>query len=271
MSRSSQLPPLRHDAGMRSFAAGLALFLSFVFGAAALAAYVAHEVLLDPDRTGELVGSALQQPDLRSKILTRAVPGYVRLPAQVRAQVDAVARTAATGRAAKKVTLGSDGEVGLRPVQVELARALRDNGQPGLAAKVAASGADATVQVPSKYLDRYESARDTSQQVATRGAVLTALLLLVALLVSADRRRTVRSIGVSALSSCVVVALIYWLAPLFVRAASSSAVFEAVGTVLQAQRVPVLVTLAPVAAVGLVLVIVPVLLGSSRRRDEVSR
>ena len=64
---------------MRSFLAGLALFLAFVTGTIALSAYVAETVLLDPSRAGEVVGKALSRADVREEILTRAVPGYDRL------------------------------------------------------------------------------------------------------------------------------------------------------------------------------------------------
>ena len=43
---------------MRSFLAGLALFLAFLTGTTALAAYVAYDVLLDPSRAGQVLDEA---------------------------------------------------------------------------------------------------------------------------------------------------------------------------------------------------------------------
>ena len=65
---------------MRSFLAGLALFLAFLTGTTALAAYVAYDVLLDPSRAGQVLDEAMEQPELQQKILTKAVPGYAQLP-----------------------------------------------------------------------------------------------------------------------------------------------------------------------------------------------
>ena len=76
---------------MRSFVAGLAVFLAFLTGTAGLASYVVHDVVLDPSRAGEVVDYALHQPDTRREILGRTVPGYGRLPVRVRAAVDALA------------------------------------------------------------------------------------------------------------------------------------------------------------------------------------
>jgi hypothetical protein len=250
---------------MRSFLAGLALFLAFLSGTAALTAYAAHEVLLDPRRAGEVVSTALQQPDLRARILSRAVPGYAQLPGVARSGVDALATTPSVDRALASVTVSRTGEVSLAPLQAALADGLRSNGLAPLADVVSAAQG-ASVTVPPEYLDRYLTAQDTSRRVAVQGGLIAVALLVVALVVSRDRRRTLRSAGITTLLACAAAAVLHLLLPTFVSASSSRPEIDAVAAVVSAQRTEVLLTLLPAAAVGLVLVAVGVLLPGSRRR-----
>jgi hypothetical protein len=238
---------------MRSFVAGLAVFLAFLTGTAGLASYVVHDVVLDPSRAGEVVDYALHQPDTRREILGRTVPGYGRLPVRVRAAVDALADSPRLRRAARTISLDANGEVALSPLQEVLAAELRAD-QPRLAARVAA--ADTRVAVPARYVTRYDDARERSATLALRGGLATAALLLLALLVSPRRLRTVRSIGVAALLACLVVALLYWALPSVISAASSSPLVGAVVAVVQAERSTVLWRLAPFAGAGLVMLVV---------------
>ncbi len=249
---------------MRSFFAGLAIFLSFLTGTTALASYVIHDVVLDPARAGEVVAYGLQQTDLRRDILGHTVPRYGRLSVKVRADVDAVAESSGVGEAARRVSLDSDGNVALGPLQQYLARVLRPD-HPSLATRIA--GADTRVAVPSRYVDRYDAARDNSRTLAVRGALATAVLLVVALLVTPSRRRSSRSIGIAALLAAGIVALGYWALPTVIQAASSSSVVGAVVAVVRAERTDVLLRVAPVAVVGAVLVVVAVALGSRSRRS----
>ena len=247
---------------MRSFVAGFAVFLAFLTGTACLASYVVHDVVLDPSRAGEVVDYALHQPDTRREILGRTVPGYGRLPVRVRAAVDAQADSPRLRRAARTISLDADGEVALGPLQRVLAAALRAD-QPRLASRIAA--ADTRVEVPARYVTRYQDARERSGTLALRAALVTALLLALALLVSPHRLRTVRSIGIGALLAALVVALLYWALPSVISAASSSPLVGAVVAVVQAERTTVLLRLAPVAVVGLAMVVTGIAAGGGSR------
>jgi hypothetical protein len=240
---------------MRSFIAGLALLLAGLIGTAALGAYIAHRTVLDPERAGEVLAAGLEQPELRRMILTRAVPGYVRVPQEGRAALDRLAETSQLDRALRSVRLSADGTVSLAPLRNELTQALRDNGQTELAARIATAGGPDAVDVPARIFDRYERARDVTWLVATRGALAAVVLFLVALVVSANRRVTVRSIGVTILLSCGVVALLYWVSPELAHAASASPWVDAAAAVRQSQTSTALGILLPVAAAGVVLVI----------------
>lgn len=239
---------------MRSFLAGAAVLLAFLSGTIALGAYVVHDVVLDPARAGQVVDYALHQPDTRREILDKAVPGYGALPVQARARVDALADAAAVRRAARQISLDTHGQVVLGPLQSRLAAELRAAGQPAIAARVAA--ADTRAAVPARYVSRYDTARTDSGTLAVRAALVTAVLVVLALLVSARRLRTVRSIGLAALLASLVVALLYWALPSVITAASSSPLVGAVVAVVQAQRGDVLLRLAPFAGAGLLLFVV---------------
>jgi hypothetical protein len=250
---------------VRALVVGVVLFLSFLTGTVALEAYVAHQVVLDPDRAGQALGAALDEPDMLDKVLHRAVPGYRRLPVGVRATAAGVARTDAARRAVRQVRLDDDGTVALAPLQRELAGALRSAGQPRLSAQVAeASGGRVTV--PARYMTRYRDARSTSWQVVTVGTLATAVLFLAALLMSAHRRRTVAAIGVTALLSCVAAALLYWALPGIVGLAGSGSVADVAAVVLRAERATVVRTLLPFALVAVVLVVVAAVARPRSRR-----
>jgi hypothetical protein len=251
---------------MRSFLAGLAVLLGGLIGTAALGAFIAHETVLDPDQSGDVLASALHQPKLRETILARTVPGYGRLPREARAALDQLAQTSQVDGALRSVRLDDNGEVRLAPLRSQLTQALRDNGQAQLAAQVASSGGPDAVAVPPNLFDRYSSARDTAWLVATRGAVVAGALFLLALLVSRRRARTVRAVGLAVLISCALVGFLYWVSPNLAHAASTSPWVETAGAVRDSQRSTVLTILLPVAAVGIVLIIASLLVPKPARR-----
>lgn len=253
---------------MRSFLAGLAVLIGGLIGTAALGAFVAHQTVLDPAQSGDVLASALHQPKLRETILARTVPGYARLPREGRAALDQLAQTSQVESALRSVRLDENGEVRLAPLRSRLTQALRDNGKPALATRVASSGGPDAVSVPTSLFDRYTAARDTAWVVATRGAAVAGALFVLALAVSRNRRRTVRSVGLAVLVSCVVVGFLYWVSPNLAHAASNSPWVETAGAVRDSQRPTVLTILLPVAAVGVVLLVASLLVPSPRRRER---
>jgi hypothetical protein len=251
---------------MRSFVAGLALLLAGVIGTAALGAFIAHQTVLDPDRAGHVLAAAMDQPKLRETILARTIPGYDRLPRVAQDAVEAIAGTSQVSDALSTVQLSSDGTVALAPLRDQLTKTLRENGQAPLAAVVAASGGPARVDVPTDVVARYDRARDTAWQVATQGAIAVVVLFLVALLVSRNRRATVRGIGLVILVSAALVAFLYWVSPDVVRAASTSPWVDAATSVRDTEKPTVLGILVPTAIVGVVVMAVSLLVPGPDRR-----
>jgi hypothetical protein len=256
---------------MRSFVAGLALLLAGVIGTAALGAYVAHQTVLDPDRAGQVLAAALEQPTLRETILARTIPGYDRLPQVARDAVEALAGTSQVSDALTAVRLDSDGTIPLAPLRDQLTRTLRENGQVAVAAVVAAAGGPDRVDVPPDVVARYDRARDTTWQVATQGAIAVGVLFLLALLVSRNRRATVRGIGLTILVSAAVVAFLYWVSPDVARAASTSPWVDAATPVRDAERSTVLAILIPTAVIGILVMAVSFLVPRPHARARQDR
>ncbi len=240
---------------MRSLLAGLALMLSFLTGSAALAGYVAHQVFLDPDRVGTLVDAALQQPDLRARILAEVVPGFSQLPAATRSEIDSLARTPLAGQVTERLSVTPGGRVVLTPLARELASGLRANGRPDLARAVTDAARDTSVRVPASAWDRFDTARDLSWRVATQGGALTGLLLAAAVLVSRRRGRTVAGVGLVALACCLLVGAAVWLLPELVRTLASGTAAEVAAGVVAGQQRAALLSLAPVAVGGMLLLV----------------
>lgn len=250
---------------MRSFLAALALLLAGVVGTVALSAYVAHRTVLDPHHSGRLLSSALQQPELRQRLLTEAVPGYGTLPAPVRAGVDQVVQTPQFVRATKKVRIDAEGRVHLAPFRRQLERELRATGLPQLATGLQDVGGPTTVRLPSSVADRYATAQDRTWLVATRGAVVAVLLLLLAILVAHNRRLTTAAAGLAVLAGCAATAVLWWLAPAVVDVVVSRAWGDAVGETRRALAGTMASVLLPVAVAGAALVGLSLLVPGRRR------
>lgn len=249
---------------MRSFLAGFAVLLSFFTGVAGLAGLVAHHTVLDPGRAGEVVEKTLQDRELRADVLNRAVPGYGALPAAARSRVDALAETSAARRAVRSLRLQTDGTVSLLPLQEQLAQALRDNGLGVLAKAVTARQGQVTV--PARYMNRYNDARRESWQLAVLGGIASLVLVVLALVVSPRRSRTLRSVGVTAILVAAVVAAGFWVLPSFVRAYDSDPAYQAVASAVAGQRPDMALLVVPVAVVGLLLAMVSLIFGSRSNR-----
>ena len=200
-------------AGMRSLLAALALLLATLTGTAALVAYMAHESILDPDRSGEMLSAALKEPELREELLTRALPDYQSLPPQYRDAVDRTAQSPEVDRALKRLEVDRDGNVHLGPARAQLAERLRAAGQPQIATRVEQTRTRDSVRLPTKITRPYTDAGDSAWFVATRGAAVAAGLLLVALVVARHRRRALAAAGVALLVVCGLAALAYSLLP----------------------------------------------------------
>ena len=92
---------------MRSFIAVVALLLASALSTGALFAYLAHETVLDPERAGEVLSDGLDSPEVRTRILARAVPGYANLPEPHRAEVERAAQSRQVDRALSEVDVSA--------------------------------------------------------------------------------------------------------------------------------------------------------------------
>ncbi len=251
---------------MRSLLAGLALLLGGLAATAASVAYVAHETVLDPDRAGTMIARALDQPELRSEILSAAVPGYDSLPATFRALVDHAATRPVVDQVLREVRLDADGTVDLSGVRDQMVQTLRTEDQPLLASRLAAIKGHDTYQLPSDVASRYAQARDTAWKVATGGAVLAALLFLAALLVSRHRRGTLGAIGLFLLASFGLTLLVYSRLTDLADRLSGDPWVHAGAAAAQAAGSEAASILLPLAVAGGALMLVSLLIPGRRRR-----
>ncbi len=250
---------------MRSFLAGLALFLAFVTGTIALSAYVAEATFLDPSRAGAVVAKALGSPDVREEVLTRALPGYDRLDARTKARVDEAARSATARKALDRVQLSDDGSLRLDSLRDAVATELRARGQAPLARRLSAAGVG-TVTLPTRYTRKLTDARATARNTWQKAGLAAAVFAGVALLVSKRRIRTVGALGLTILLCCAATAGLAWLLPTFVRAASSDPLVGVGASVLRSEWSSALLTMLPVAVVGAALFVLGLFGARSRRQ-----
>ena len=251
---------------MRSFLTGLLLLVAFVSGTAALTAYVADQVVLAPDRTGDVIARAVGQKDLRDELLSRAVPGYDQLPAPVKARVDQAAESEAAQRALKKVNVRNDGTVSLAPLRDGIATELRANGLGPVADRITSASGSAEVELPSRYTDKLDQARSTTRNVWTKGGLVAVIALVLAVLVSRRHVRTVGSAGLTVLLASGAAALIYFVLPDVARAVSSDPLVEAGAEAMRSDLGVVFTTLLPVLVIGGAMLLVGLLGGRARRQ-----
>lgn len=197
---------------MRSLLAAVALSLATLVATAAGVAYAAHETVLAPRRAGDVLAAALQQPALRTRILSSAIPGYTQLPEAARELVDRAAQTPQVEHAVERLRMDRHGRVSLAPLQRQVVGTLRSHGQPAIAAALA-SVVPASVQLPARIVKPYHEARRTTWWVATRGALAAVGLVALAFLVSPHRRRMVGALGLAVLVACGLVALVWTQLP----------------------------------------------------------
>ncbi len=248
---------------MRSLLAAVALSLATLVATAAGVAYAAHETVLAPGRAGDVLATALQQPTLRTRILARAVPGYAQLPGAVQDVIDRAVQTPATEHAVQRLRMDPRGRVSLAPLQRQVVRTLQSHGQPAIAAALA-SVSPAKVQLPAQIVKPYREARRTTWWVATRSAMAAAALVILAFLVTPNRRRMVGAFGAAVLVTCGLVALVWTQLPGLVAAVSTNPWIDAAATAGVTSLSSLRPYLVPAAVAGGVLVVLSLAL--PRRR-----
>ena len=251
---------------MRSFLATLALLLAAVVGTVALTAYVASQTALSTHDSGRVLSSALHQPALRHQILAAVVPGYDTLPSPVQGELNRIAQDPKFDAAVRHVRIQADGTVQLAPLRHQLERWLRTHGQGPAASILSAVGGPVTVRLPRHVAHSYAQARRTAGTVARVGGAVAIALLLLALLVSRSRRRTLGGAGWTILASCAATAVLWWAIPSLAGLASHRVWADALAAAAEGASYPTVISiLVPVAVVGGIVVVVSFLLPRRRR------
>lgn len=241
---------------MRSFLSFVAVALASLLAVLSLAAYVVHETVLDPQRAGDVLAKAMDGSELRDEVLSRTLPGYSSLPSAYRSDVDRLADSPRVDRALSSVSVDPQGRADFSPVRRELAQSLEKGGYGELAAQVRAAQTDASIRVPQRIWGPYEEARDTAWLVATRGALASAALFLVGLLIARNRRRAVALVGAAVALSAGAAFLLLRSLPQLVEEAATGRWARWAAAVSAPDTTAVTEVLLPVAVVGAALVVV---------------
>ena len=250
---------------MRSFLAALALLLAWIAGTAALTSYVASQAVLSPQSSGRVLSSALQQPALRHRILAAVVPGYDVLPDPLRRELNHVVQSPQVDHAIAHLRVDTHGRVHLDRLRHQLEQRLRAQGQDQLATLLATVGGPATVTLPKPIRHNYTQARVTTHRIAVDGAIAAGVLLLLAVLVSPRRRRTVRAAGWTILASCAATAGLWWASPALAKLSSRPLWVDIATAAQHVSTSTVVATLVPVAVAGVVVLLVSFLVPGGRR------
>ena len=249
---------------MRSFLASLLLLVAMVTGTATLVVYLAHETYLDAGRAGEVLAGGLDEPDLREAVLSGTVPGYDRLPAAYRDDVERLTGSGAVAEALEQVEVDASGRVDLQAPREELVRALRAEGRTDVAGRIESYAGDAAVQLPARYLDRYDEARRVAWQVAQIGTLVTAGLVALALVAFRDRRSGLRAVGLAVVACAGSAWLLYRAIPSVAGSLSDSGWVSAAVRGGDGFASDVNAVLLPTAAAGALLLVVAFLVPRPR-------
>ncbi|MGZ6874753.1 MAG: hypothetical protein ACXVFR_00175 [Nocardioidaceae bacterium] len=239
---------------MRSLLAWLAMLAAGLLGSVALTAYLLHQTVLNPDRPGQVLSAALDQPRLRHEILHDVVPGYQSIPAAQRHEINHALAGRRLQAAVRDVHVDGNGTIRLGPLRHQIGHTLRAHGQPQLARVVSDAAGGYTFHLPSLIGSRYAAGRRLAADVALKAGLAAAALYLLAFVVAPDRRRALRRIGIAVLLSCGGTLALYWLLPAAASAATHDVWVDAAATATRAFGSAIVTGLLPVAAGGLVLI-----------------
>jgi hypothetical protein len=197
---------------MRRLLSTTALLLATALVTLVVLSYTAHESVLHPDRASKVLANSIG-PEVREQILARAFPNYSALPSSYRSRLDQVVSGPRLEDALDRVTVDRRGRIDLTPVRQEVSRELEAAGQSELASRVAeASSGSASYRLPPDVWRPYRDARETSWTIATWGAGLAVLLLLLGVAVSRSRRRAMLGAAVALVVAGASAVGLLWVA-----------------------------------------------------------
>jgi hypothetical protein len=169
--------------------------------------------------------------------------------------VDQAAQSPQVDKVLRRARLDASGRVHLTGARQELARELRANGQPQLAARLASFRGHDTFRLPSAVADQYVAARHRTWWVATRGGAAAAVLYLAALLVARHRRGTLAATGLGLLASVGLTVLAFTRLPAITTAVTHNAWMHAAAVAARTSPSTVVSLLLPVLIGGVVLLL----------------
>lgn len=245
------------------FLSGLLIALGALAATVALAAHVANQTLLDPDRPGTLLAAALESRELDNQVISAIERSTGPLSAQQKQGITAIADDERVRDAAKQVRIDDEGQLDLRPLKDELADQLEAAGQRGAARKLRAVRTDRRVALPPELNDRYTQARDLGEWAFNTAALTALAAFALGFILAPSKRHAARSIGFALIGTVLLAVLGYLLLPRLVGAFGNAYV-DAAATAAISLQTDIVAPMIPVLLVALALVLASYVIPSRR-------
>jgi hypothetical protein len=231
---------------LRSFVASLALLVAGVFGSAALAGYVLSNTVLEPNRPGEVIGAVLGDPEQRKRLVDEL--GRFGGPEATK-QVDAVLDHPRVRERIEGLRL-NDGTVDVTALRQRIATELMERGHRAAAAKV--RDGRTAIDLPGRYAENFEKLSTMASFAALWGTVAAVALVVLAVLVSPDRRGVLRTTGVMILSTVALVLGLFLLVPFVLQVINNTGMLAVGADVIRASGDGLVGPLVTVAIIGVI-------------------
>jgi hypothetical protein len=256
---------------VRRLFASLLLGVGLAVASLTLSGWWVQHTILDPSRTGDVVGSVLDEPEVRDAVaesLARAVATQAGVPA---AEVSALARTqlqalpdrAFLGQFVEDAHARLVGEA-TGPVELDAAQLA-----PLLGDQLAQQVGPVTWSVPT--YSPLETARDRLDGLVATGLVVAIGFVTAGFLLHPRRDHALRTVGGWALAACLWQLVIAWLIPVVVLPEVTDNPWVGIASgVARARMAPLVATLLVLAGAGVACLVASLALAPRRRRRTAS-
>lgn len=238
---------------MRRFFAGLALLLAAIVGSVALTSFVLSTTVSDPDRPGRVIEALLDDPERRDQFADELLGGAFD-GRTARRGLDAVLSDPDVRREVRALRARSDGSLDSGALAEQVAQELDQRGEERAASLLRRS--DARMSVPDLYADRFDRLGEAASFMAAAGGAVSAGLVLFAMVVSPDRRRTATAAGIAVLCAVGGTVLLFYAIPLLLDEVSEIGWPPLAADAVRAATGDLLTPLLFVGGVGVALIVV---------------
>jgi hypothetical protein len=247
---------------VRRFVAGLALMLAALVGSVALTSFVLSTTVLDPDRPGRVIEALMDDPGRRDQLADELL-GTASSNPSLRRELDTLLDDPDVRREVRELRSRGDGSLDSRALSEQVARELDERGKARAASVL--RRADPRMALPELYADRFTQLGDAASFAAVAGAATCAGLVLLAMSISPDPRRTATAAGFAVLLAVGGTVLLFHGIPRLLDLVSDSGWLPVAADSVRAATGDTVAPLIVVGGVGVVLVLAGLLWPRPRR------